>query len=285
MGGEVQPRTLYVVATPIGNLEDMTYRAVRILGQVDRVACEDTRVTRRLLAHFAIAAAPLRHDAVNESGSADGLVALLRGGASVALVSDAGTPTLSDPGYELVRRAVEAGLAVVPVPGPSALLAALAASGLPAAPLTFHGFLPKRKGERRAALGALAPGTHAFFCPARDLGAVLADLAALLPEAEAVVARELTKRHETFYRGSAAELAAELADGGLKGEAVLLLRVAARRPEATDDALLEDLARRLGAGLKLKDAAARVAEAHGVSRRRVYQLGLGRDAAPTAGRR
>lgn len=267
------PGTLYVIATPIGNLDDMTFRAVRLLREADRIACEDTRVTRVLCQHFGVDAPLLRHDAHNEEESTRGLLALLDEGVTVALVSDAGTPALSDPGARLVRAARDAGHVVVPVPGPSALLAAASASGLPLEPLTFHGFVPKKPGRRRAALGALGPGTHAFFCPARDLKAVVADLPA---GCEVVVARELTKLYESWYRGDRQQVLAALeVEGADKGEAVLLVRSGTGASEPSDEVLVAALGEALAAGAKLKLASTQVATRLGVSKRRVYQLGLG----------
>lgn len=270
----VEAGTLYVVATPIGNLEDITLRAARVLGAVDRILCEDTRVTRFLCDHLGVSAPLLRHDAHTEARSTAGALALLAAGESLALVSDAGTPGVSDPGQRLVREAAAAGHTVVPIPGASAVTAAVSASGVDAAGFTFGGFLPKARGALEATFAGLAPGCHVFFAPARDLVGVSAAAAGAPHVAELVVARELTKRHESWYRGAPAEVAATIAadPDAVRGEAVV---IAVARAVAVDDAaILAALARSIAAGATQRDAVAEVAEALGVKRRRVYQLAL-----------
>jgi len=225
----IERPALYVVATPIGNLADLGRRACAVLGAVDLILAEDTRVTRRLLEHYGIAT-PLR--ALHEHNEAAQTPAVIAGlavrGEACALVSDAGTPLLSDPGFLLVRGAIEAGLAVIPIPGPAALTAALSVAGLPTARFTFEGFLPTAPGARAARLTELArePRTLVFYeAPHRVLEALEALAAACGDERPAVAARELTKRFETIYRGSLAELRARLgADAhGQRGEFVLLV--------------------------------------------------------------
>ncbi|MCB9730662.1 MAG: 16S rRNA (cytidine(1402)-2'-O)-methyltransferase [Deltaproteobacteria bacterium] len=270
----VEGGSLYVVATPIGNLEDITWRAARVLSAVDHIACEDTRVTGRLCAHLGVARPLLRHEAHNEAASTAGILALLARGEAVALVSDAGTPGISDPGARLCEAAAAAGHPVVPVPGPSALLAALSASGLPSDGFCFHGFLPKRPAERRARFEALAPGTHAFFCPARDLSRVVDELARCLPEARLVIARELTKLHEQWYRGVARELASQMDADSARGEAVVLLHHAPVEREVTDAELLAALREARAAGTRTRDAATAVAARLGVAKRRAYALAI-----------
>ncbi len=271
---EVAAGTLYVVATPIGNLEDMTARAVRVLSSVGHIACEDTRVTGRLCAHFGVSRPLLRHEAHNEAASTQGILALLERGESVALVSDAGTPGISDPGARLCDAVVTAGHPVVPIPGPSALLAALSASGLPTETFAFHGFLGKKPTERAATFASLSPGTHAFFCPARDLGRVVGELVESLPRARLVIARELTKLHERWYRGRPSEVVALLDSDSARGEAVLLLHL--ERPErvTTDEAVLAALRAAIAAGARTKDAAAQVADQLEIPKRRAYALAL-----------
>lgn len=270
----VVPGTLYVVATPIGNLEDMTARAVRVLSSVDHIACEDTRVTGRLCAHFGVSRPLLRHEAHNEAASTQGIVALLERGESVALVSDAGTPGVSDPGARLCDAVIAAGRPVVPIPGPSALLAALSASGLPTETFAFHGFLAKKPTERAAAFASLGAGTHAFFCPARDLGRVVGELAGLLPTARLVIARELTKLHEQWYRGLPGAVLPTLDGDSARGEAVVLLHLAAAERVTTDAAVLDALRDAMATGARTKDAVASVAELLGVPKRRAYALAL-----------
>lgn len=264
------------MATPIGNLEDMTYRAVRVLGEVDRIACEDTRVTRRLCEHYGISTQLLRHEAHNEAASTEGILALLRDGAAVALVSDAGTPCINDPGQRLIGAVAAEGLRLFPVPGASSLIVAVSASGLPTDRFTFHGFVPKRHIHRSSLFPTLPAGTHAFFCPARDLVEVLGDVASALSEARVVVAREMTKAHETWYRGSPDEILQALSANGAsaKGEAVLLLHRPLAVGDLSDEAIARALAPLLEGGVRRKEAVAEVAERLGVRKRRVYQLSL-----------
>jgi 16S rRNA (cytidine1402-2'-O)-methyltransferase len=219
--------TLYLVATPIGNLEDITRRALRVLAEVDLVACEDTRRTRALLEHFQIKARTVSYHEHNERARAIELADALDGGASVAIVSDAGTPALSDPGFRLVRACIERGARVVPVPGPSAFLAALTASGLPTDEFYFGGFLPPRTHARRQKLAALRDlrATLVFYEAPHRIAQTLADAREVLGEREAAVARELTKLHEEFARGRLSELAARFSDGtaAARGEMVLVI--------------------------------------------------------------
>ena len=221
---------LYLVATPIGNLEDITLRALRVLRSVDRIACEDTRQTAKLLNHYGIKKPTVSYHLHNEQGRAEELIGALRDGGRLAVVSDAGMPGIADPGEALVRAAIEAGVTVYPVPGANAALSALIASGLPTERFTFHGFLPSKEGQRRTVLEALrgtaaAGATEIFYeTPHRILDA-LADVVAIFGPAQRVVlARELTKLHEEFLRGSAAEVLARLkARPVVRGEMVLLI--------------------------------------------------------------
>jgi len=217
---------LYVVATPIGNLEDITYRAVRILREVDLIACEDTRQTRKLLEHYGIEKPTVSYHDYNEQERAQELVAKLQQGLSVAQVSDAGMPGISDPGYRVVKLAIEQGSRVAPIPGPSALIAALAASGLPTDAFEFRGFLPAKSGQRRTALESLRDVQHTvifYETPHRILES-LQELAAIPgAERQVVVARELTKLHEEFIRGTAKEIHKSLEGRELRGEITLLI--------------------------------------------------------------
>jgi len=218
--------TLYLVATPIGNLEDITLRALRILREVDLIACEDTRHTQKLLHHYEIRKALVSYHEHNERQRAPELVARLERGENVALVSDAGTPIVSDPGHRLVALAIESGIPVVPVPGASALLAALAASGFPTDEFLFVGFLPARAGERRRALERLAgePRTLVFFEAPHRLRASLEAALGVLGDRRAVIARELTKVHEEFHRGALRELLESLPEP--RGEMTVLIAAA-----------------------------------------------------------
>ena len=218
--------TLYLVATPIGNLEDVTRRALRVLGEADVVACEDTRRTRGLLEHFGIRARTVSYHEHNERERAEELARSIEEGQTVALVSDAGTPGVNDPGYRLVLACVERGLSVVPVPGPTAFVAALTASGLPTDEFYFGGFLPARTHARRERLAALKGlrATLVFYEAPHRLAQALADAREVLGEREAAVARELTKVHEEIARGRLSELARRFApEGSARGEMVLVI--------------------------------------------------------------
>lgn len=217
--------TLYLVATPIGNLADISHRALQVLRDAAVIACEDTRHTRKLLQHYGINTRTVSYHEHNEQHRAHELIALLNEGSDVAVVSDAGTPAISDPGFRLVRAAIENGITVTPVPGPSALISALVAAGLPTDEFFFGGFLPARSSARRARLSELRaiPGTLIFYEAPHRLAASLRDAYEVLGEREAVVARELTKLHEEIRRGRLGELAEYYANVEPRGEIVLLI--------------------------------------------------------------
>lgn len=218
--------TLYVVATPIGNLADITHRAVDVLRSVAWIACEDTRQTRKLLEWYGIEARLVSYHEHNEEQRSGELLERLEAGDDIALVSDAGTPLVSDPGYRLVRRAVDRGIRVVPIPGPAAFLAALSASGLETDSFYFGGFLPRKRSERARLLGTLAPlpCTLIFYEAPHRILETLADLEAAMPSRQVVIARELTKLHEEFLRGTARGLREQLERrGSIKGEMTLLV--------------------------------------------------------------
>lgn len=265
--------TLHVVATPIGNLEDVSLRALRVLAEADLVFAEDTRRTRILLERHRIAARPLSLHAHNEESRIERALSALAGAGRVALVSDAGTPLVSDPGERLVAAAIAAGHRVEAVPGPSAVLAALAVSGLPAQPFSFLGFLPRRASARRALLAGYRdrPETLVLFESPKRLGKTLAELAEALGERPACVARELTKVHEEARRGTLSELAQLFAAGTL-GEITLVVAGASAGETATlDDATLDERIRDLcAAGLRPKEIAARLAASTGRPKRDLY---------------
>src|SRR5208337_602250 len=219
--------TLYLVATPIGNLEDITLRALRVLKEVDVIACEDTRQTQKLLNHYAIATRTTSYHEHNEMTRAAELVKQMQEGASVALVTDAGMPGISDPGYRLITLAIRHHVAVVPIPGASAFLAALVASGLPTDSFRFSGFLPAKRGERRAVLEAIkaSPRTQVFYEAPHRIVEALSDVVEVLgKDRHVVVAREVTKLHEEFLRGRASAVLETLkARDGVKGEITLLI--------------------------------------------------------------
>jgi 16S rRNA (cytidine1402-2'-O)-methyltransferase len=219
------PGTLYVVATPIGNLEDMTLRALRVLKEVDLVACEDTRRTRTLLTHFGIHVPVTSYFEHNKLTKGEALLRTLRDGRSIALVTDAGTPGISDPGFLLVKAAREAGVTVVPVPGPSAVVAALSAAGVPADRFVFEGFLPVKPGRRLHRLEALKAMEMTVVCyesPHRILASLEA-IGQVFGAAQVVAARELTKQFEEIVRGTAAELRERFAAGPVRGEFTLII--------------------------------------------------------------
>ena len=219
------PGTLYVVATPIGNLAYITQRALQILKDVELIACEDTRHTRKLLQHFGINTKTTSYHEHNENQRGDELLDLLKQGSDIAVVSDAGTPAISDPGFRLVRSAIENEITVVPVPGPSALITALVAAGLPTDEFFFAGFLPARASARQTRLRELAsvPGTLIFYEAPHRLAATLKDAYETLGEREAVVARELTKLHEEVRRGRLSDLVEHYSQVEPRGEIVLLI--------------------------------------------------------------
>jgi 16S rRNA (cytidine1402-2'-O)-methyltransferase len=266
---------LHLVATPIGNLRDITLRALEVLAAADLIACEDTRVTRKLLGHYGIATALTPYHEHNAAEARPRLLARLDQGAAIALVSDAGTPLISDPGFKLVRAAREAGLAVLALPGPSAALAALAVSGLPTDRFVFEGFLPAKPGQRQARIAELArvPATLVLFETGPRLGACLADLAAGLGSRAAAVCRELTKLHEEVRSGALAELSRHYAQSGAPRGEIVLVVAPAQAPAAasTDlDALLQQALGRLS----VKEAVAEIAAVTGEPRRGIYQRAL-----------
>lgn len=221
---------LYVVATPIGNLEDITLRALRVLGEVEAIACEDTRRTLGLLARHGIRKRLISYYQPRENQRLPEILSLLESGRDVALVSDAGTPGISDPGFPLIREALKRGLRVVPVPGPSAVAAALSAAGLPTHRFLFLGFPPPKTAGRRKLLQSLRDesGTLVFYLPTRKLAEFLEETRDILGDRQVVVGRELTKIHEEFMRGAASSLAEKIGRAAVKGEAVVLVQGAAR---------------------------------------------------------
>ncbi len=276
IGRTVDPG-LYIVSTPIGNLRDITLRALDVLRAADIIACEDTRITRRLCQAYDITGKLIAYHDHNAEKVRPSLLRAAAEGKVVAQVSDAGTPVVSDPGYRLVRAAVDEGLPVLAIPGASAPLTALAASGLPSDGFFFAGFLPPKQGARRSRIAALSaiPGSLILFETGPRLAASLADMAAVWGAREGAVMRELTKRFEEHRRGTIAELAAQYAaaEAPPKGEIVVLVSPPAES-EAPDDAAVDDLLRdALGRG-SLKDAAAEVTALTGRKKKDVYARAL-----------
>lgn len=270
--------TLYIVATPIGNLEDMTQRAVRVLREVDLIACEDTRHTHKLLNHFGIKTQTISYHEHNERKRAEELGRLLESGKSVAVVSDAGTPLISDPGFRIVQAAIGRGIRVEPVPGPSALVAALVASGLPLDQFLFAGFLPARATARRAKLEELGliPATLVFYEAPHRIAAALKDAFEVLGNRQAVVARELTKLHEEIARGSLSELARQFSKNQTaRGEIVLILGAGKTTSPATELQPPETLSERVSElereGVDSKNALKQAARELGMKRADAYR--------------
>jgi 16S rRNA (cytidine1402-2'-O)-methyltransferase len=272
---------LYLVATPIGNLEDITLRALRVLRSVDRIACEDTRQTAKLLHHFGITTPTVSYHAHNESSRATELIEALKSGGRIAIVSDAGMPGISDPGATIAAEAIAAGVTVYPIPGANAALSALIASGLPAESFTFHGFLPSKEGQRRSVLEELRAEpsdrttTAIFYETPHRIVDALADIASIFGAQQRIVlARELTKLHEEFLRGPVGEVLATLqARPSVRGEMVLLLELL---PETagvrTEQTLADEVAALMRSeSLSEKDALKRVAKSRDIGKSEAYR--------------
>ena len=279
---------LYVVATPIGNLDDFTPRAAAVLKQVALIAAEDTRHSARLMQHFGIATPMLAVHDHNEQSRVDGLVARLLAGESVALISDAGTPLVSDPGYRLTRAAHDAGIRVAPVPGPCAAIAALSAAGLPTDRFVFEGFLPAKSGQRRARLAELAGETRTlvFYEAPHRIAECLGDMAHVLGEGRlAALGRELTKTFETVRRLPLSEMRVWVEDdpNQQKGEIVLVVEGATVAPDAEGDLKTDELLGRLLGYLSVRQAAQLAAELTGGKKNRLYERALALHAAREGG--
>ncbi len=267
--------TLYLVATPIGNLEDLSPRAVRILREARLIAAEDTRHTRALLNHFDLHTPLTSYFEHNKLSKLDAILAALSLG-DVALVSDAGTPAINDPGYELVKAALQAGYAVSPIPGPSAPVAALAASGLPTDSFLYLGYLPRKSGERRAFVEKVldAPYTLIFFETPHRLLEALSDLEAVLGDRQISIARELTKLHEQFVRGRISEVRAHFTETAPRGEFVLVVAGAAQAESLlwSEATLLAAIHQKIEAGQKTREIAAELAALSGWNKKEIYTL-------------
>ena len=264
---------LYIVATPIGNLEDITFRAVRILREADLIAAEDTRHSRKLLTHYGITRPLTSYFDHNKEFKGNYILEKIREGQKVALISDSGTPCVSDPGYQLVRDALAEGIDVVPIPGPCAAIAALSAAGLPTDRFAYEGFLPNRHGKRREKLMKIKGEKRVvvFYETSNRLKAALRDLLELLGDREIVIARELTKLHEEFLKGNAARLMETLEDRQIKGEVVLLVAPATGMEKSFSLSVSDLLRRYIGSeGLSMKDAVKLAALETGLPRSEVY---------------
>jgi len=282
MGPDTKPVStlapgLYVVATPIGNLEDITLRALRILKEVDLIACEDTRHTQKLLNHYGITTRTVSYHEHNEASRAEELVEQLKKGSRIALVTDAGMPGISDPGYRVIASAVEHEIAVVPIPGASAFVAALAASGLPTDSFEFHGFLPAKPGQRRQVLEGIRSSkqTHLFYEAPRRLEATVEDITEIFgPGRYIVIAREITKIHESFIRGLSGDILQKLKQNTeIRGEITLLIGKAEESQEAIPITSIRDRIKQVMAAEHVDEKAAlkKVAKERGLSKSEAYR--------------
>jgi len=282
-GGAAEKGTLYLVATPIGNMDDITDRARAVLAEADIVAAEDTRHTGLLLHRLGIDAKLLSCHEHNEAARVEQIIAMLGRGEDVAVVSDAGMPGISDPGEIIVAAAVEGGFKVVPVPGPTAFVAALTASGLPTSRFFFQGFLPRKVGDRRKVLEELSslPVTLIFYEAPHRLERMLEDVADILGDRRCVVARELTKKFEDIQRGTVGEMLEWVRERKPKGEIVVIVEGCSQRSAATEgcpegnaedelEMAVAEVAQLVGEGFTMRDAVSKVAEERGISRREVY---------------
>jgi len=270
------PGILYIVPTPIGNLDDITLRALRVLKEVELIAAEDTRHTQHLLAHFGIKTALTSYHEHNERDKARMLVERLKSGAGIALVSDAGTPAISDPGYRIVVEAIRAGIKVLPLPGAAALTTALCASGLPTDRFLFEGFLPAKSRGRKGKLQSLRAetATLVFYEAPHRLLDTLGDLLKILGDREIAVARELTKVHEEFVRGKLSEVISALADRDIKGEIVLVVQSATGEAQVSEADLQAVIRQLAGDGVGVKEIAELLGERYGLAKKEVYRLAL-----------
>jgi 16S rRNA (cytidine1402-2'-O)-methyltransferase len=270
--------TLFVISTPIGHMEDITFRAIRILAEVDLIAAEDTRHTRKLLAHYEISTPLVSYHDHNKEERTPQLLAKLKAGTSIALVTDAGTPSISDPGHYIVREAIRQALPIVPIPGTSAVTAALSVSGLPTDSFVFVGFVPKRAAKRKQLLAELGqePRTLVFYESPKRLVRLIKEILEVMGDRESVIARELTKIHEEILRGKLSHLASQLAERScLKGECTLLVGGKAKDKKIGRESL-KDLLRCLQEEKNgsLSDLAKAVAREYGLSKKMVYEEAL-----------
>jgi 16S rRNA (cytidine1402-2'-O)-methyltransferase len=270
------PGQLFIVPTPIGNLEDITLRALRVLKEVDLIAAEDTRHTQHLLNHYGIGTTLTSYHEHNEREKAQTLVDRIKNGANIALVSDAGTPVIADPGFRLVAAAIAAGVQIVPLPGAAALATVLSASGLPTDRFLFEGFLPAKKAERKAKLQALREQTATliFYEAPHRLLDTLNDIRQLLGDRRLVIAREVSKVHEEFLRGAVSGIIDQLADREVKGEITLVVHGATGDSRVSDEQLSTEIRRLTDEQLGVKEIAELLGERYGLAKREVYRLAL-----------
>jgi 16S rRNA (cytidine1402-2'-O)-methyltransferase len=267
---------LYVVPTPIGNLEDITLRALRVLKEVDLIAAEDTRHSQHLLNHYGIKTALTSYHEHNEREKAALLVERIKNGANIALISDAGTPAISDPGFRLVVAAIDAGINVVPLPGASALATVLSASGLPTDRFIFEGFLPAKQSERKARLQAVVDATASliFYEAPHRLQDTLREMLEVLGDRQIVVAREVSKIHEEFLRGTVSQVIAGMADREIKGEITIVVHGSSGEGRVSEAQLRSEIETLLGAKTAVKEIAELLGERYQLPKREVYRLAL-----------
>ena len=274
----IEPKTLYIVGTPIGNLEDMTFRAVEVLRKVDKIAAEDTRHTGKLLAHFQIKTPQISYHEHNTSSRIPQIISEIRNGQSIALVSDAGIPGISDPGYELVKNCVESNIKVVPIPGATAAITALSASGLPTDKFVFEGFLTTKKQQRKEYLELIKTETRTviFYESPHRLRETLQDLAQTLGEdRDCVVSRELTKLYEEFWRGTLGEAVSHHKIKQPQGEYTLIIAgFPQTQPQLSTEQIKTELEALIKQGMSRSQASRHLAKATSLPRRRIYQLAL-----------
>jgi 16S rRNA (cytidine1402-2'-O)-methyltransferase len=268
--------TLYIVSSPIGNLEDITLRALRILKEVDLVAAEDTRHSLQLLNHYGISKPMISYWREREKVRSEEIIRKLQAGQTVALISDAGTPGISDPGAVVVRKAIEENIRVVPVPGPSALIAALSLSGLPTDLFTFIGFLPSKRGMRQKILKdlGLEKSTLVFYEAPHRIMETLADMQRIFPDRKAAIVKEITKIHEEVLRGSIPEIIGALGKTKIAGEYVIVLEGRPEKNKVTIADALEEITSLMKKGLKRKEAAKKIAADYGLSSKELYGQSL-----------
>lgn len=267
--------TLYIVSTPIGNLEDITLRALRVLKEVDVIAAEDTRHSLKLLNHYGISKPLISYWGEKEKARAEETIRRLNSGQSVALISDAGTPGISDPGTVLIKRAIEEGVEIVPLPGPTAMIAALAVSGLPTEEFIFAGFLPSKRARRRKALSELRPEkrTLIFYEAPHRILDCLSDMAELFGARRAALVKEITKMHEEIMRGDLSEILENLERSTIAGEYVIVVEGQEEKSGNAQDAVRE-VRELMKKGLGRKEAVSRIAEDHGISKKELYDSSL-----------
>lgn len=268
---------LYIVATPIGNLEDISARVIRILNEVDAIFAEDTRVSIKLLSHIGVSKTLISCHDFNEEARLAELQKWAHEGSSIALISDAGTPLISDPGYKFARRAIELGMQIIAIPGASAPLMALVGSGLPSERFSFEGFLPEKTGARKARLEKISDDdrTLLFFLPIKDMSKILPEMIAVFGDRQACLARELSKKFEEYIRGSLSDILSISKERELKGEAVLVVEgCSSIKGKMSEEELRSKLAELQSSGARLKEAAAVLAKDSGWPSSEIYRLGL-----------